>query len=877
MALRKSNEFLSIPNSFVIDAPEPANISYFWNFGSLLGTCLVIQLATGIFLAMHYSSNLDLAFLSVQHIMIEFAVSRGMKSILSEIPNILTIWVIHYLNILAIKFDVYAPNKCIGWRDKWKGIAQSLLLKIVGNTYGFIYGNVKKFDTIMGNSYCRLSNNSYLNLSYSVVFINVDRYEDWLEAIPSWFSSICIILIVLLSQIPKDNTTLNNHIIGTRDVTAESSIFPKRINLMRTRSHYSTNTSLKDEVISDKKNIEGKSDSKDKSTSKITSGNLPVVVYKKLNELKGHDDKFSKINLILGDPYFLIQCYEIIKSKPGNMTAGSNKATLDKLNFQWFEKVAKQLVDGTYQFTPARQTDIPKSNGKMRTLTISSPRDKIVQKAISVILEAIWEPIFLDCSHGFRPNRSTHSALKKIKMEGYAYPWVIEGDITKCFDTIPHSIIRREISNKVGCPNFLSLINKVISYKIIDEKGIIRKSKVGTPQGTICSPILANIVLHQLDSFMDSFKNEFNIGVRAKRSPKYDKLQRKLSKIVEITPINLREFRQVRSQMRAISSYDPMDPNFKRMLFIRYADDFVVFVKGNMNDCLNIKDKITNFLSSFCGLELNEDKTSISSTKKHFNFLGASITNNQKRQYFVKSGRGSSFKKVAVIRSLVKAPIRDLVNRLVKLGLAKRNRFGSVFPKGRTNLFNSSHYDIIQWYNSKITGLLNYYSFASNYPRIQYIVWLLQASCALTLTNKYKLNSMRSSFKKFGKYLRDPETEVQIKIPDNFKVKNEFQVKRSLDYDKFSKIFDSSWATKLTDTSFGKVCTVCGTKTDIEMHHVRKISNIRFKLSNYGYKSNLITSAMNRKQVPLCKYHHNILHKGGLGYWEIRRIIEYGK
>jgi group II intron reverse transcriptase/maturase len=877
MSIRKSNPFISIVNSYIIDAPEPSNISYFWNFGSLLGTCLIIQLATGIFLSMHYSSNLDLAFNSIQHIMTEFAVSRVVKNTWSKVFSILTCYLI--ITILTTKPNVHISNKYMGRIDRWKDSKQSTLYKIVVWICGFIYGDVKKLVTILGNNFSHL-NMSYrnVNLNYGIVFIDIGRYEYWLKSIPNCQSTVLIITIIIIimyiSQAPKDKMTLNNHNFGIREVTAELDI---NLYLMRTQNHYSTDTSFnKDVTLEDHPdNAKRKSDSKDK-VIKMSNKDFLVDVYKKLNKYKSVDNKFYNINKIIGDPYFLIQCYEIIKTNPGNMTKGSNKETLDQIDFEWFERIAKQLVDGSYQFTPARQTQIPKENGKMRTLTITSPRDKIVQKAITIILEAIWEPLFTDSSHGFRPNRSTHSALNVIKMQGYAYPWVIEGDISKCFEMIPHSIIRREIESHIICPNFKALINKVISYKYYDENGFIHKSKIGTPQGTICSPVLANIVLHQFDKYMEEVRANFHKGIRVKRSSQYGKLQYQLSIQIKKPEKNLKQIRKTRSKMRSMSSGDPMDTNFKRLLYIRYADDFIVLIKGSYKECEKIKTDISKFLKVVCGLEINEDKTIISSTRKHFKFLGASIVNPSTRNYIVKSGRGS-LKKVAVLRSLVKAPIDELINRLIKLGLAKLNNQGKALPKGRTNLFNAEHYDIVQWYNSKIQGILSYYSFASNFPKIQYVIWLLHASCALTLSNKYKWKSMRKAFQHFGKYLKDPKTDIMLRIPNHYKVTNKFNKSSKLDLVKLEKILNSSWATKLTETNFGKSCVVCGAYSEIEMHHIRNIANIRTKIKHNGQTSTMITSAMNRKQVPLCKFHHNELHVGNLGYWQWRKIIEYKK
>jgi hypothetical protein len=259
--------------------------------------------------------------------------------------------------------------------------------------------------------------------------------------------------------------------------------------------------------------------------------------------------------------------------------------------------------------------------------------------------------------------------------------------------------------------------------------------------------------------------------------------------------------------------------------------------------------------------------------RKHFKFLGASIVNNPTKDYVVYDKGLNTWKK-AHVRSLVKAPIKDLVEKLMKNGLAKRNRLNKVFPKGRTSLFNHSHYNILRWYNSLVNGILNYYSFASNRPKLGYIIWLLRASCALTIANKYKLKTMSKAFKKHGFNLKDPETGLTLYISTEFKVINDYKTHKT-DLDELDKTLNSDWASNLQETSFGKACAICGSTNKIEMHHVRKVANIRSKFKVDGQSSSKLISAMNRKQIPLCYFHHKELHKGNLGYWEYRKVAEY--
>lgn len=210
---------------------------------------------------------------------------------------------------------------------------------------------------------------------------------------------------------------------------------------------------------------------------------------------------------------------------------------------------------------------------------------------------------------------------------------MIQGDISKCFDNIPHDIIRREINKTIACPNMKALINKIIAYPYVDPNGNVVKSKIGTPQGTICSPILANIVLHQLDCFMEEYAKNFKEGYLRGHNPQYLKFQslRKKARLAGDRKLAIKYL----VQMRKITSHNPMDKYFRRLMFIRYADDFLILTISSYEECCTIKEKIFEFLLNNCGLTLNKDKTLITPTKKHYKFLGHDIVNNPTKDYVV--------------------------------------------------------------------------------------------------------------------------------------------------------------------------------------------------------------------------------------------------
>lgn len=865
MAIRKNNEFLGIVNGYVIDAPQPSNINYWWNIGSLLALCLIIQILTGVFLAMHYSSNIELAFLSVEHIMRECAFESYVESSTSILPIILgsLIW------IIAFKYYDYSEsNKPIVWKAVSEWIRKIRPYWLIANFKGICNGYVKKLDTLTWNKSNQVVLSGICQLLYCKVMEFITQFYNILNTIHYFKSEVE--LNNSIAQGPKAKETINIDDMELREVIA-SSIY----NTKRTQSPHTSDDLINNKVAKEDSELWtslkssndqlGEPKGNTRKPVRKTKPDLFVEVSKRLKKYQSKDNKYFNINELLGDPYFLIACYENIISKPGNMIEGIEKYTLNGIKGKWFIDNANKLKEGRYKFVPVRLVNISKVKGKTITFSITSTRDQIILKAVAIILEAIYEPIFKNSSFGDRRNKGTHDALQVIRLQGASYSWVASllGDISKCLEDIPKDIIRKELNKTIACPNMKALINKIISYPYKDKDDNIIKSKISTPEGIICSPIISNIVLHRLDIYMEDYRNKFNKGKLKKHNKEYLKLQRGRNKAINVGDNKLSI--QLLMEMRRTTGFDPMDNNFKRMLYIRYSNTFIVYLTCKYVECVDIRDNIRKHLLKKCGLTLDLDNAQITNTQKHYNFLGADIVNNPTKDYVVYDKGLKTWKK-AHIRSLVKAPIKDIIEKLKDIGLVKMNRLGEVFPKGRTNLFTSSHYDIIRWYNSKINGILNYYSFASNYSKLGTIIWYLRASCALTLANKYKLKTMRKTFKRFGTFLKDPKTDIQIITKDNYKVKNWFNTGNSLTHTGLDKKINANWSTKLTETNYDKECRICGSKLNIEMHHVVNIANIRTSLKNKGYNSSRVISAMSRKQVPLCKYHHIQIHNGTLKY-----------
>lgn len=300
-------------------------------------------------------------------------------------------------------------------------------------------------------------------------------------------------------------------------------------------------------------------------------------VTSKLNYLSELSKKLPKgdpikmrVSKIIEDPDFLYHAYQNIKSKPGNMTRGSSTTTLDGMSAEILNNIAKKLKTEEFQFSPAKRISIPKASGGTHPLTIAPPRDKIVQEGTRIILEAIFEPHFANESHGFRPNRGCHSALKHIRNQFQPCSWFIEGDISKCFPSIDHNLLMNIIETKILDRKFTKLIRKSLNAGYF-EFTLYKHDIVGTPQGSIISPILANIFLDKLDDFIHDLKEEFDTGSRSKAPKRNRNINQYIVRAKRVG--NMERVKQLSKELRSLPGTDYFDPTYKRLSYVRYADD----------------------------------------------------------------------------------------------------------------------------------------------------------------------------------------------------------------------------------------------------------------------------------------------------------------
>lgn len=582
------------------------------------------------------------------------------------------------------------------------------------------------------------------------------------------------------------------------------------------------------------------------------------------NSKKNHDEVFTRLYRYLLRPDIYYVAYQHLYSNKGAGTKGVTDDTADGFSEIYIENIIEALKNEMYQPKPVRRTYIKKSNGKMRPLGLPVFTDKLIQEAIRMILEAIYEPIFSDYSHGFRPVRSCHTALAQIKKEFTGARWFIEGDIKGCFDNINHAVLVEIINQKIKDARFLKLIRSFLKAGYMEDWKY-HETYSGCPQGGIISPILANIYLNELDRHIMKIKKEFDVATKARYTPEYTKLvglrQRLHNKIKNSNGIEreklIEEYKTATAQMLKLPAKQCDD---KKIKYVRYADDFLIAVNGNRQDCEKIKQELTEFISTTLKMELSQEKTLITHSNTPARFLGYDVRVRRDQQIKPKG----KFKTRSMNNKVeLSIPFKDKIEKfLFSNGIVKqRSDNGKLEPIHRPQLLNRTDLEIVTIYNAELRGICNYYGLASNFNKLIYFNYLMEYSCLKTLAGKHrsKVSKIRAMYKDgTGKWAIPYETKTGIK-------KMYFANYADCKGKKFTDIVPqtaknySHDVTTLESRLKAKICEVCGCTESgrYEIHHVNKVKNLKGKS-----EWEKIMIAKRRKTIVVCHKCHMAIHHG---------------
>ncbi len=592
-----------------------------------------------------------------------------------------------------------------------------------------------------------------------------------------------------------------------------------------------------------------------------------------LNSLNEHSKdssyKFERLYRILFNEELFYVAYQKIASNGGSTTKGSDGRSIDEMSLARIETLIASLKDESYQPHPSRRVHIPKKNGKTRPLGIPAFEDKLVQEVVRMILEAIYEGHFETTSHGFRPKRSCHTALLPIQKTFSGAKWFIEGDIKGFFDNIDHDVLVGILRERISDDRFIRLIRKFLKAGYVED-WTFHNTYSGMPQGGIVSPILANIYLDKLDKYVKEYIRHFDMGTKRRPGKESNDLAnerkrtvRKLKKIKDGTEkaALVARLKAIEQERAAFPSGDEMDGSYRRLKYIRYADDFILGVIGSKEDALRIKEDIKSFLSESLALELSEEKTLITHTGKSAKFLGYEITvtrNNHQRRDVQGRLRRTYGKRVRLNVSM--ATLRDKLLEYGAMEIKLRNGKEIWKPKCRSGLIFNDDLEILDRYNRETVGFCNYYLIANNCVVLHNFRYIMEYSMYKTFAGKYR-STVRKINKKYRlnklftvKYEQKGVIKSRTFYKTSFK-RRTTAFNGSCDIEPYS-IADVS-RTNLTDRLKAEKCELCGATGKLIMHHVRNLKDLKGKES---WKR--LMSARKRKTIALCPSCHRLRHLG---------------
>ena len=596
----------------------------------------------------------------------------------------------------------------------------------------------------------------------------------------------------------------------------------------------------------------------------------PERVLNSLNEhSKDSSYKFERLYRLLFNEELFYVAYQKIASNEGSTTKGSDGRSIDEMSLARIETLIASLKDESYQPHPSRRVHIPKKNGKTRPLGIPAFEDKLVQEVVRMILEAIYEGHFETTSHGFRPKRSCHTALLHIQKTFSGAKWFIEGDIKGFFDNIDHDVLVGILRERISDDRFIRLIRKFLKAGYVED-WTFHNTYSGMPQGGIVSPILANIYLDKLDKYVKEYIRHFDMGTKRRPGKESNDLAnerkrtvRKLKKVKDGTEkaALVARLKAIEQERAAFPSGDEMDGSYRRLKYIRYADDFILGVIGSKEDALRIKEDIKSFLSESLALELSEEKTLITHTGKSAKFLGYEITvtrNNHQRRDVQGRLRRTYGKRVRLNVSM--ATLRDKLLEYGAMEIKLRNGKEIWKPKCRSGLIFNDDLEILDRYNRETVGFCNYYLIANNYVVLHNFRYIMEYSMYKTFAGKYR-STVRKINKKYRlnklftvKYEQKGVIKSRTFYKTSFK-RRTTAFNGSCDIEPYS-IADVS-RTNLTDRLKAEKCELCGATGKLIMHHVRNLKDLKGKES---WKR--LMSARKRKTIALCPSCHRLRHLG---------------
>jgi group II intron reverse transcriptase/maturase len=527
----------------------------------------------------------------------------------------------------------------------------------------------------------------------------------------------------------------------------------------------------------------------------------------------------------LFNPGLYLRAYGKIYRNDGAMTPGANAETVDGMSLKKIQAIIEALRDERYRWTPVRRSYIDKKNStKKRPLGLPTWSDKLLQEVIRSLLEAYYEPQFSDRSHGFRPGRGCHTALQEIDYKWHGTVWFIEGDITDCFGSLDHAIMRSILAEKIHDGRFLRLIDGLLQAGYLEDWRY-HETLSGAPQGGVLSPLLSNIYLDRLDRYVETaLLPVYNRGDRRRPYRPYMRLHKAVWKLEKK---GQREgTRQMRRQLQQLPSRDPNDPDFRRLRYIRYADDWLLGYTGTRREAEEIKAKIGRFLGDRLKLELSERKTLITHGRTEpARYLGYEIVVHNDDAKRDRNGHRCINGQIGL-----RMPM-DVVRAKCKPYM-RRGKPAAILGRA-----HDSDFRVVVRYQGEFRGIAEYYQLAYNRHRLGLLRWVMERSLAKTLGHKHKIsvNKVWSRYRATWQTLAGPRRGLQVMVERGAGkrplvarwggVSLVRRTTRVVLNDELPAIWRKRPA-ELVGRLMSGQCELCQTRTDVETHHIRRLRDL---------------------------------------------------
>ena len=554
-----------------------------------------------------------------------------------------------------------------------------------------------------------------------------------------------------------------------------------------------------------------------------------------------------------------LRAYGRIYSNQGATTKGITAETMDGMSLAKIDRIIDELRYERFRWTPVRRVNIPKPNGTTRALGIPTGPDKLLQEVIRMILEAYYEPQFSDRSHGFRPDRGCHTALSNVTTHWTGVRWFVEGDIKGCFDNIDHDVLLSVLGERLHDNRFLRLLKYLLKAGYMEDWKFGRTLS-GTPQGGVVSPILSNIYLDRLDKFVENVLIPAHTrGTDRRGNRPWAALRMRMVRQRKLG--NHKKAKHLRRQMQQLPSSDPYDPDYRRLRYVRYADDFVLGFIGPKVEAQQVKESLETFLQDSLKLELSREKTLIThATSQVARFLGYELVNQQANDQLDLTGRRRVNGRIGL-----RVPAK-VIEQHCRAYMLKGK------PAHRSFLIHDEDYSIVEQYQSEFRGVVQYYLLAYNVSHFGRLQGVMAWSLTKTLAAKHKSTArkMRRKYKSVVETEHGPRVCLKVvRQQDNGKpprvayfggipLKRQRQAVLT---DRQPQRYRSE-RNELIKRLEADECEMCGATVDVEVHHIRALRDLNVKGQREKPRWVQIMAARKRKTLVVCRSCHMDIHHG---------------